>query len=104
MVLEIVAIAVIELGEIDVLRCGEPAAIFVIDEHAANAPQGRFAKVHRALNARQCARASSIRFQLIGDANDEIVGHLQSVLGMLCEGLGEIGNVDFGNVQGGLSR
>ena len=104
MVLEIVAIAVVERREIDVLRRGEPAPSLVVDKQAADAPQRRFAAIDDILKFRDRGRVGPVRLQSVDEAADQAVGQLESVLGMLRERAGKVGHVHFGIFQGGIPQ
>ena len=103
MVPEIGAIAVVEPGEIDVLRGGEPPSGLVVDEQAANAAQCGLAEIDDILKFRDRLRACPVHLEPVDEAAQQAVGELERVLGMLRKRAGEVGHVDFGAFHGGVA-
>lgn len=95
MLLEVVAVTVVQAGQIDVLGGGEPAAGFVVNEDAADALPVVFARLKESLDLGDCAGARSADLHAIDHAGEDGVGKFEHVLGVLRERTGQIGHVYF---------
>ena len=104
MALEVIAIAVVETGEIDVLGGREPAAGIVIDEDAPDALPVVFARFQEGLDFLEPIRSRAADFHAIDHAREDRIGQLERVLGMLRQRAGEIGHLHFGMAEIGLPR
>ena len=101
---EVVAVAVVELGEVDVFRRHQPAPGLVIDEQAAQARHRRLAQIDEGLEPGQGGRTGAVGLQPVDETDQDRVGQLESVLGMLRQRLGQVGHVHFGILQGRIAR
>ncbi len=93
--LEVVAVAVVQAGQIDVLGGGQPAAGFVVDEDAADPLPVVLARLKESLDLGQCAGARSADLYAIDHTGEDGVRKFEHVLGVLGERTGQIGHVHF---------
>lgn len=100
---EIVAVAVVEPGEIDTFGRGEPAAGLVIDEDAANAIR-RFAGRQIGLELCDGLGARPVELEAVDQPNQDRIGELERVVGVLGQRVRQIGHVDFGVPEIGIAR
>jgi hypothetical protein len=104
MMLEVVAVAVVEACEVHVLGRREPLAILVVDENAANALPGRLVGLQIGLDLGDGCGAGSFRLEAAHQSGQKRVRQFERIVGVLRQRAREIGHVHFGILQVGLSR
>ncbi len=103
MLLEIVAIAVVERGEVvDLFGGGEPAAGVVVDENAAHAAR-RIAALEKDLDLGHRRRPGALELELVDEDGERVVGQLEGVVDMLGERARQVRHVGFGIAQMSLA-
>lgn len=88
--LEVVAVAVVQAGQIDVLGGGQPAAGFVVDEDAADPLPVVLARLKESLDLGQCAGARSADLYAIDHTGEDGVRKFEHVLGVLVSELARL--------------
>src|SRR5882724_2941534 len=95
MSLEVVAVAVVEAGEVDVFSCRKPATGFIVDENTPNTLRRGFAELHKCLDSFDCSGFCAIRLQPIDQSDENGVSQFKSVVGMLRQRTRKIGHIHF---------
>src|SRR5882724_4424807 len=95
MSLEVIAVAVVEAGEVDLSSCCKPAAGFTVDENTSNTLRRGFAELHKCLNSFDCSGFCAIRLQPIDQSDENRVGQFKSVVRMLRQRTRKIGHIHF---------
>src|SRR5262245_13554430 len=96
MQLKVVAIAIVEASEVDVLGASNPATGFVVDEDSADPLSAKPPLLKECLNLRDREIIGAAGFQPVDQAGDDRLGEFERVIGMLRKRTSQVGHVHLG--------